>query len=448
MKRKYSVVIIGGGPGGVTAALSARNTYPDKQVLLIRKEKITLIPCGIPYVLHSLEKVEDDILPDKLLENNNVDLEVNEVIDIKGNFIELRNGEQIEYERLILAVGSKPFVPPIAGMDKDGIYFIKKDIDYLKELKDRVEQSENIVIIGGGFIGVEVADELLKKGKNVVIVEMLSSLLPFSMDPEFGNMVREILEERGAKVITGIGVKEILGGRKVEFITLHDDTKYPADLVIVATGYRPNLDLAKKIGVKIDPRFGIITDEYMKTSVDGILAVGDCVAKRHFLTGEYSKLMLASSAMAQGRLAGSNLFEFKVIKEFAGTLGTFSTKIGDTAFASVGVTETQAKSLGIDYIVGINETVDRHPGKLHGASKIYMKLIFSKYSHLLLGAQIKGGDSVGELINMLSVMIQKKMTDIEIDTLQIGTHPLLTPSPIAYPVINATVNAIMKWYKR
>jgi len=243
-------------------------------------------------------------------------------------------------------------------------------------------------------------------------------------------------------------VKEILGGRKVEFITLHDDTKYPADLVIVATGYRPNLDLAKKIGVKIDPRFGIITDEYMKTSVDGIFAVGDCVAKRHFLTGEYSKLMLASSAMAQGRLAGSNLFEFKVIKEFAGTLGTFSTKIGDTAFASVGVTETQAKSLGIDYIVGINETVDRHPGKLHGASKIYMKLIFSKYSHLLLGAQIKGGDSVGELINMLSVMIQKKMTDIEIDTLQIGTHPLLTPSPIAYPVINATVNAIMKWYKR
>ena len=98
-------------------------------------------------------------------------------------------------------------------------------------------------------------------------------------------------------------------------------------------------------------------------------------------------------------------------------------------------------------MVGINETVDRHPGKLPGASKIYTKLIYSKYSHMLLGAQVRGGDSVGELVNMYSVIIQNRMTDMEIDTLQIGTHPLLTSSPVAYPVINATVNAILRWYK-
>ena len=106
------------------------------------------------------------------------------------------------------------------------------------------------------------------------------------------------------------------------------------------------------------------------------------------------------------------------------------------------------KKIGVDYVVGVYETVNRHPGKLPGASKIYTKLIYSKYSHILLGAEIKGGDVVGELVNMYSVIIQNRMTDMEIDTLQIGTHPLLTASPIAYPVINATVDAIMKWYKK
>ncbi|RKZ23980.1 pyridine nucleotide-disulfide oxidoreductase, partial [bacterium] len=187
---------------------------------------------------------------------------------------------------------------------------------------------------------------------------------------------------------------------------------------------------------------------YMRTSMKDVFAVGDCTAKRHFLTGEYTKLMLASTAMAQGRLAGSNLFEIKVIKEFPGALGTFSTRICDVAFASVGLTESDAKRAGIDYVVGTNEAVDRHPGKLPDASRIYIKLIFARYSHQLLGAQIKGGVSAGEMINMLSVMIQNRMTDMEIDTLQIGTHPLLTSSPIAYPVINATVSAIMKWYKK
>ncbi|MHA1735179.1 MAG: pyridine nucleotide-disulfide oxidoreductase, partial [Candidatus Thorarchaeota archaeon] len=113
---------------------------------------------------------------------------------------------------------------------------------------------------------------------------------------------------------------------------------------------------------------------------------------------------------------------------------------------SVGLTEDMAKAAGIDYVVGTHEVPDRHPGKLPGASKIYMKLIFARYSHQLLGAQIRGGDSVGELINLLSVMVQNRMTDLEIDALQIGTHPLLTASPLSYPVISATVNAIIKWY--
>ena len=447
--RKYDVVIIGGGPGGVTTALSARNTYPEKSILLIRREKTPLIPCGVPYVFHTLDVVEDDILPDKPLEKNGVELLVDEVAKVQDNKeLILRSGERIKWDKLVLALGSKPFVPPLPGIDKKGVYFVKKEIDYLKELREEVEAARNIVILGGGFIGVEVADELLKKGKTVVLIEKLSSLLPLSMDAEFGIIVAEILKERGAEVVVGTSVKEIIGEENVCGVKLENGKQYPADVVIIAAGYRPNIELAQQMGLEVDPRYGIIVDEYMRTSMKDVFAVGDCVAKRNFLTGEFSKLMLASTATAQGRLVGSNLFDLKVIKEFIGTIGTFSTKIGDTAFGATGLTETQAKSMGIDYLTGVTEVLDRHPGKLPGASKIYIKLIYARYSHVLLGAQLKGGDSVGEWINMLTVMVQNKMTAMEIDTLQIGTHPLLTSSPIAYPVINATVDAIMKWYNK
>ncbi|MBN2090469.1 pyridine nucleotide-disulfide oxidoreductase, partial [candidate division KSB1 bacterium] len=122
-------------------------------------------------------------------------------------------------------------------------------------------------------------------------------------------------------------------------------------------------------------------------------------------------------------------------------------KIGDVAFGVSGITEKKAIAMNLDYTVGMSTTVDKHPGKLPNASKMYLKLIFSRYSHSLLGAQMYGGDSVGELVNMFAVMILNKMTDMDIDNLQVGTHPLLTASPIAYPVITATVDAIKKWYK-
>jgi len=166
-----------------------------------------------------------------------------------------------------------------------------------------------------------------------------------------------------------------------------------------------------------------------------------------FFTGEFSNIMLASTAMAEGRLVGSNLYSIKTIRQYPGVLGTFSTKIGNIAFAVSGITEKRAKARSLDYTVGIAKAVDRHPAMLPDASEITVKLIFSTYSHTLMGAQIMGGNSVGEMINIMSVMILNKMTDIDIYNLQIGTHPLLTASPIAYPIINATVDAIKKWNK-
>ena len=157
--------------------------------------------------------------------------------------------------------------------------------------------------------------------------------------------------------------------------------------------------------------------------------------------------MLASTAMSEGRLVGTNLFEIKAIRKFIGVLGSFSTKIGQTAFGTSGLTEENAQKMKLDYVTGEAATVDRHPGKLPGASKVHLKLVFARHSHTILGAQMTGGDSVGELVNLFSVMILNRMTDMDIDNLQIGTHPMLTASPVVYPVIAATVEAIKKWYE-
>ncbi|MCD6374834.1 MAG: FAD-dependent oxidoreductase [Caldisericaceae bacterium] len=443
--KKYNIVIVGGGPAGVTAAISSRNTYPDKTIALIRREKIPMIPCGIPYILHSLNSIDENILPDAPLHNKKVDILVDEVVARNDHILELASGEKVEYEKLVLATGSQVFVPPIKGIDLEGVFYVKKSKEYLETFKEKTLQAKKIIIIGGGFIGLEVADELLKAGKQVVIIERLGQLLPLAMDSEFGDFVAEKLRGLNAEILTGVTVKEIIGQQKVEGVIIDDGRKIDGDLVVVSAGYRPNIELAKKLGLEYNERFGILIDEYLRTSEKDIFAVGDCAAKRNCFTGEFTQIMLASTAMAEGRLAGSNLYDIKVIRKFMGILGSFSTKIAGVALGVSGMTERDAKALGIDYVVGTTETFDRHPGKLPGASKIYVKLIFSRYSHTILGGQVRGGNSVGEIVNILSVMIQKQMTDMEIDTLQIGTHPLLTASPIAYPIINATADAIVKW---
>lgn len=439
--KQFNIVIVGGGPAGVAAALSARNSYPDKSIALVRKEAKPMIPCGIPYTLFTLSGTDENVLPDTPLNNNNISIIIDEVVEGKEKTLILKSGEKLAYEKLVVATGSRAVLPKIDGSDKDGVFLIKKQKEYLDSLRVAVEKNKNIVVLGGGYIGVEVVDELIRANKNATIVEKMEKLLP-SMDDEFGEKVAEKLTEGGAKVITGKSINKITGNGKVEGVELEDGSVIKCDLVVISVGYKPNYKIAEFLGLSVEDGKGIIVDDYLRTSDKDVFAIGDCAATYDFFSGNFSNVMLASTATADGRFVGSNLYSIKVVRQYQGVMGTFSTKIRDTAFAASGITEKRAINKKLEYTVGVAKVIDRHPGKLPGASEVFVKLIFSTYSHTLMGAEIYGGDSVGELINMVSVMILNKMTDMEINTLQIGTHPLLTASPVVYPIIVATTDAI------
>ncbi|KLO21533.1 FAD-dependent pyridine nucleotide-disulfide oxidoreductase [Marinitoga sp. 1197] len=442
---KYDIIVIGGSAAGLIAAITSRKLYRDKKILVIKKLEKELVPCGIPYIFHTLGAVEKDYMGiEEKFKANNIDVLIDEVIDgnVKSKRVLTKGGKEFEYDKLIIATGSTPFVIPIPGRDLENVMTIPKNYKYLGNVHEKIKNAKNVIIIGGGFIGVEVADEIKKSGKNVTLIEARDYLLPASFDSDFGEIAKQEIEGDNVKVFLSTKVKEIVGNDKVEKVILENGEEIPADVVILATGYKPNTELAKKLGIKISEWGYIETDDYMRTSIKDVYAAGDCVQHKDYFTGKPSRLMLASAAVFDARIAASNLYKLKLLRTNKGSLNAYSTMIGSKAFAAAGITEAVAKEEGFDVIVGRAEVVDRHPGKFADASKIIMKLIFSKECGLLLGAQIVGGKSVGEIINIISLAIQKEVNVKDLLTMQIGTHPLLTAAPTVYPLSIAAEQAL------
>ncbi len=444
---RTDVLVIGGSAAGIVAATTGKSYYPNKDFFLIRKEKRVIVPCGIPYIFGSLESSEQNMVPDTVLSNAGVRLKIDEVVfvDQENKVCKTADDTEISFEKLVLATGSTPVVPKwLKGTHLDNVFTIPKDKEYLDQITTKLDGCKKVVTIGGGFIGVEVADEVNKLGKEVTIVEILPHVLALAFDTELAIEAEEILESRGVNIRTGVGVKEILGDKKVTAVLLANGEKLEADAVILSVGYHPNVALAEKAGIKINDLGFISVDEYMRTSNPDILAVGDCAEKRSFLTRKQREIMLASSACTEARVAGMNLYKLSAVKTFSGTIAIFSTAIGETAFGAAGVNENMANERGFDFVTGSFEGIDKHPGALPGTHKQFVKLIVSRESGILIGGEVIGGASTGELINLIGFAIQNRMTVVSILTAQIGTHPLLTAPPTAYPLIKAAEVAAMK----
>jgi len=420
--------------------MTAKSDHPEKNVTVIRKEEKVMIPCGIPYIYGTTMSSDNNIMPDDGLNALGVEIIVDEVVsvDAKAKSCQTKAGETITFDKLIIGTGSLPAVPKwLAGTELDNVFTIPKDKVYLDKLQKKLEGLKKVVVVGAGFIGVETSDELNKVGKEVVLVELLPSILSATFDDEFALDAQEKLVSRGVTVKSNCGIKSIIGDGKVTGVTFNDGTSLEADAVILSLGYLPNVNIAKDMGLELNDYGFIKADQYRRTSVPDIFAAGDCAEKTDFATGKLSKIMLASTACTEARIAALSLYGLNTFSVFQGTVGIYSTCIGDSAYGVAGLIEKTAIAEGFNILTGSFTGVNRHPGKIEDAHKETVKLIVSAKSGVILGGEVLGGKGVGQLINAIGIAIQNHMTVHDLIMTQIGTQPLLTASPAGFPLIKA-----------
>ena len=447
MMKKYDVIIIGGGPSGIITGVTAKKIHPEKSFLLIKEEEKELVPCGIPYVFHDLENIEQNQMGPKAFVDAGGEVLIDTVshINAEDKVITTESGKEFSFEKLVFATGSIPLIPKfIEGYNLDGVEYIKKSYKYIDYLKKKVDAVKNIVVIGAGFIGVEISEQLAKfKDKSVSLIEAEPHCLYRAFSADFAEKADEVVKDAGIHLYTGQKVEKITGENgKVKSVILSNGMNIDADLVICSVGYVPNCRLAKEAGIDLSERGTIRVDNYFRTSVKDIYAVGDCSQTIGFITGQTDNIMLASTGTAEARVLGRNLFYIKFLRNFSGTLSVFSTEVNGVVFASAGAIEQSARAANVQYVVGKAQGMDRHPGKLPGASQLTVKLVVSPKNGAIIGGEILGGKSVGEMINIISLAIQKAVTVYELISFQIGTHPLLTTAPTQYLLIKAAENAI------
>ncbi len=451
--KSADVAIIGGSAAGLMAAVTLKKRHPEKTVTVIRHVKKTPVPCGIPYIYGILKNVEKNIIPDQKFIDMGIEMLNLKVdhIDRENHAVSFVDGSRLSYKKLILANGSRPFTPPIPGMDLENVFVIQKDPAHLQSLYQALQSARKVVVVGGGFIGVEMAEQIAmmaagtetdnRPSVNISLVEMLPHCLMMACEDEFCIKAENELTQMGITILTNRGVKAIQGDERVSGVELTDGGQLPADLVLVAIGASPNTELAEQCGLGADPRLGVAVNEFMQTEDPDIYAAGDCADKFSLITGKPSGIRLASVACSEGMLAASNLYgDFK--RRNLGALGAFATRVGKVGIAAAGLTTKAATEEEIEVIVGEAVTPNRHPAGLPDCiPDMKARLLFRKDNGKVIGGHITGGEAVADMVNAIAVAIQNGATAEELATMQYATHPLLTASPLFYHIMLAAENA-------
>lgn len=292
----FHIVVAGNSEAALMCALTSKKSYQDKRIALITGAS------------------KNDFIR-KLIKSgyfnndgNGIAIIEDEIISRNDNVISLNSGKRIVFEKFVIAAGSEAIKPNINGVDKKGVYFINKDPDYMFEIKTKALRANNIIVFGGGYIGVILTDELLRSSKNVTLVARTNRLLPSSIDPEISEETRKILESCGGKIIYNSKVKQILGDRKISAVILRNGEQLQCDFLIICCGDKPNTNLAEKFGLVYDNDRGILVDEYHRTSDKNIFAIGECAARFDFFCGDLSDFLLSATHMEEAKLIGSNIY--------------------------------------------------------------------------------------------------------------------------------------------
>ncbi len=426
------LVIVGGVAGGATAAARARRVNEDAEIVVFeRGEFISFANCGLPYYIGNVIKRRDHLLlatPEEFKQRYNIDVRIfSEVvgIDPKEKVVEIKHnitGEKYRenYDKLILSPGAEPIKPPLEGIELENIFHLRNvpDSDRIKKIVDE-RNPQCAVVVGGGFIGLEMAENLTERGVKTTIVEMLDQVMP-SLDYEMATLIHDHLGAKNVELELENGVKSFSKASDRILVSTQKGLELECDLVLLSVGIRPENSLAKQADLKIGPTGGIAVDDTMKTSDPNIYAVGDAVEVRDIVTGFPTLTALAGPANKQARIAADNALGRKSI--FTGTLGTSVVKVFDMVLASTGANEKFLKKHDIPYLVSYTHS-GSHAGYYPGATNTSVKILFSPGTGKVLGAQIVGKKGVDKRIDVLATAIRAKMTVYDLQELELAYAP-------------------------
>jgi len=461
MAQKKRIIVIGGSAAGPKAAAKARRLDYDADIVILQKDPdLSMASCGYPYYVGGYFDDRNMLLctatgvtrdPVFYLNAKGIEARTNTevtAIDRKNKTVAYTNlltGEAgtLEYDKLIIATGAVPRIPPIPGTDFEGITTLQsmKDADFLRGVREE-QKIKKAVIIGGGLIGIETCEALQLAGIDITVVELLPQLLTF-LDWELAKLVENHVRSKGANVITDNGIVEFQGeDGRLTGIKLQNGAELPCELAVVAIGVIPNTRLAREAGLKAGETGGIEVNEYMQTSDPDIYAVGDCVESYNIITGRKVHAPFGDLANLQGRVAGENAASGNNVT-FPGTIQTGICKVFDFSAGSTGLSETVAGKLDYDDIITVINASPDKPGFMEG-ELLVTKMVADRKTGKVLGAQCVGPGDVSRQISQWAMAIKG---DFTVEDLVNADLPYAPPFSLAIDHFIATVHIMQNKMK-
>ncbi|MFW9919665.1 MAG: FAD-dependent oxidoreductase [Candidatus Thorarchaeota archaeon] len=415
-----SIVVIGCGAAGATAAMQARKANRNVAITIFNSEQYSQYSrCGLPYTISGKVKDFHDLIlmPPESWEMIKVDAKLGTPItdiDHSKKTVYYEGGE-VQYDALIFATGASNADPPIKGLDKQRVYGLRT-LDDAKVLAKEAEKAKNVVVIGGGLVGMETAEAFHERGVNVTVVEFLPNILLAMVDSDYATIIEDHCIEHGLEILTNTAAQEITGNETPESVIVKsrvtsEEATIPADVVVVATGVRANTDLANKIGVEIGTTRGIKVNEKMLTNLDDVYACGDCAEHEEFITRKPMAGGLGTVAVRQARVAGINAAGGDAI--FPGIVGAKVTKLFGLEIASTGLTEELAKRFDMGVVKGSIKGSSKPP-YYTGGEELKVKTYYDKDTGKLVGGQLVGMEDAAMRINVLTIGIQQNIDVVDL----------------------------------
>ena len=424
------ILIVGGVAGGATAATRLRRLSEENEVIIFEKgQYVSFANCGLPYHISGTIDKRDALLlqtPESLKERYHLDVRIfTEVLSIytdekKVSVKNLQTGEIYleSYDKLLLSPGAEPIKPPFEGINSDKIYTLR-NIPDMDKIVEKTKNAQNFVVVGGGFIGLEVAENLIEAGKSVKLVELGNQVMA-PVDFDIASFVHEKAKQKGLELLLNVGVEKFKDKGETIEVFLNNGTSIETDAVILAIGVKPETKLAVEAGLEIGETRGILVNEFLQTSNPDIYAVGDAIEVAHYINNKKVLIPLAWPANRQGRIVADNIVLGNQYK-YTGSLGSSILKFFELSVASTGLNEKTLKKFGIPYKTAI-VTRGHHAGYYPGAKNMVLKVIFDENGKIF-GAQAVGEAGVDKRIDVIATAIKGNLTVYDLPEIEITYAP-------------------------